>query len=88
MSARVTREFIRLFIDLFSIFEPIAPPIVSLYLGRRLHRWKNAGLISDYKSTIQRKHRLHYVLTVDFDLTEKQADRLMTHVERQAFRRR
>ena len=88
MNARVTRGFVQLFIDLFSIFEPLAPPFMSLYFRRRLNRWKDAGLISGYRSGIKRMGRLHYVITVDLEMTQKQTDGLLTRILSQAFKRR
>ena len=88
MGARVTSGFVQLFIDLFSILEPLAPPLMSLYIRRRLNRWRDAGLISSYSSGIKRVGRLHYVITVDLDLTQKQTDGLLTRILSQALKRR
>jgi hypothetical protein len=88
MGARVTTGFVKLFIDLFSILEPLAPPFMSLYIGRRLNRWRDADLISGYSSGIKRVGRYHYVITVDLKLTQKQTDGLLTRILSQAFKRR
>ena len=88
MAARVTEGFVQLFIDLFSILEPVAPPFMSLYFRRQLRRWRNAGLISGYSSGIKRVGRLHYVITADLELTQKQADGLLTRILSRAFERR
>ena len=87
MGARVTGGFVQLFIDLSSILEPLAPPFMSLYVRRQLNRWRDAGLISGYNSGIKRVGRLHYVITVDLELTQKQTDGLLTRMS-QAFKRR
>jgi hypothetical protein len=54
-------------------FEPLAPTAVSFYLGRRLNEWKEAGLISDYKTRTHRLGKFHYRIEVDLDVNSKQA---------------
>ncbi len=82
------KGLVELLVDLFSFFEPIAPSFASLYIRRRLNRLRDSGLISDYKSRIKRVGRMHYLITVDLELTGKQADGLLAHLLRQRSKRR
>ena len=59
-------------------FEPISPRFVSFWLRRRLRKWKNRGLIDDYKVKTRRISKFHYKIEVDLDLTSQQADYVLS----------
>jgi hypothetical protein len=77
MSSRVSVRLIAILVDLFPFLEPFIPPFVSLYLSRQLSKWKDLGLISDYSRKIRRLGRLHYEVSIDLELTQKQVDRIL-----------
>ena len=77
MSSRVSARLIAVLVDLFPFLEPFVPPFLSLYLTRQLSAWKEMGLISDYGKRVRRVGRLHYVVSVDVELTQKQLNRLL-----------
>ena len=88
MSSRVGSRLIGVLVDLFPFLEPFVPPVVSLYLSRQLSKWRYLGLISDYSRSVRRLGRLHYEITVDLDLTEKQLDRILRRVNDRRILRR
>jgi hypothetical protein len=61
-------------------FEPISPRFVSFWLRRRLRKWKNRGLIDDYKVKTRRISKFHYKIEVDLDLRQQQADYILSDV--------
>ncbi len=87
MAYAMTR-LVSLLVDLFSVAEPLAPPAISFYLGRRLNNWKNNNLILDYNVSAKRLGKFHYRVFVDLDLTPKQADRMLKEKLFPIFRRR
>ena len=79
MSSRVSARLIAVLVDFFPFLEPFVPPFVSLYLSRQLSRWKNLGLISGYSRSVRRLGRLHYEVSIDLELTQKQLDGVLSH---------
>jgi hypothetical protein len=59
-------------------FEPISPRFISFLLRRRLGEWEREGLIAGSKTKIRRIGKFHYRVEVDLDLTQKQANRMLT----------
>ena len=55
------------------VFEPLTPRVVSYYLARRLKKWKQQGLILDYKTRTKRLGKFHYKTQIDLDLNSDQA---------------
>jgi hypothetical protein len=88
MSSRVSGRLIAVLVDLFPFLEPFVPPFVSLYLSRQLSRWKSLGLISDYSRSVRRLGRLHYKVSVDLELTQKQLDGILRRAADERIRRR
>ena len=54
------------------VFEPLAPPFISLYLRRRMKRWRKEGLFEDYEVKTKRMKKFHYKVDIDLDLTQEQ----------------
>ena len=54
------------------MFEPLAPPFISLYLRRRMERWRKEGLFVDYEVKTKRMKKFHYKVDIDLDLTQEQ----------------
>jgi hypothetical protein len=59
------------------VFEPLAPTAITVYLNQRLHRYKEAGAITNYKTHTKRLGKFHYRIELDLDLTGKQAIHLL-----------
>jgi hypothetical protein len=59
-------------------FEPISPRFVSFWLRRRLRKWKDRGLIDDFKVKTRRISKFHYKIEVDLDLRPQQANYVLS----------
>ncbi len=84
MALRVQAKLIGVLVDLFPFLEPFFPPFISLYLSRQLRRWRDMGLISGYNRSVKRLGKMHYVVSVDLELTQGEVDRLLGQAERRA----
>jgi len=62
---------------LFPVFEPLLPSYVSLTLRRRLRRWKNEGRIQGYKTRTKRLGKFRYRVSVEIDVSQTQAERIL-----------
>ena len=54
------------------VFEPLAPRLISYYLGRTLKQWKQQNLILDYKTRTKRLGKFHYKTQINVDLNSNQ----------------
>ncbi len=62
------------------VFEPLAPTAITFYLNQRLRRYKELGAICSYKAHTKRLGKFHYRISMDLDLTGKQAIRLVGNI--------
>ncbi|XHH08822.1 MAG: hypothetical protein ACFCUE_14835 [Candidatus Bathyarchaeia archaeon] len=69
------------------VFEPLAPTAITLYLNQRLHRYKEAGVLCDYKAHTKRLGKFHYRIIMDLDLTGKQALHIVGNIFPKQFKR-
>ena len=74
MSASVSYVLARL----ASFFEPISPRFISFLLRRRFGEWEREGLVAGSKIKTRRIGKFHYRIEVDLDLTQQQANRILT----------
>lgn len=75
--ANLSSNLTRLFARFALFFEPISPRFVSFELERKLRKWKNSGIIDDYKVTSKRTAKFHYRIEVNLELTQRQAKRII-----------
>jgi len=61
-------------------FEPLAPTILSIFVNQRLHRYKEGGIVSNYKTHTKRLGRYHYRIELQLDLTGIQAAHLAVNL--------
>jgi hypothetical protein len=61
-------------------FEPLAPAAITVLLNQQLHRYKEGGIVGDYKTHTKRLGRYHYRIEIDLDLTGMQAYHLLGNV--------
>ena len=71
--ASVGERVFRRFLRAAFVFEPLAPRAISYYLARWLKKWKQQGLILDYKTRTKRLGKFHYRTRIDLDLSFDQA---------------
>jgi hypothetical protein len=84
MVAKVLTRFFPLLVRLFPVIEPFLPRYISSNLRRQLKKWKESGLILDYKVRTRRLGRLHYKIAVDMDLTGEQMAVILRELSNQA----
>jgi len=62
------------------VFEPIAPTVISVFINQRLHRYKEGGIVSNYKTHTKRIGRYHYRIEINLYLTDWQAANLAVNL--------
>ncbi len=68
-------------------FEPLAPTAISLLLHEQLHRYRDGGIISNYKTHTKRLGKYHYRIEIDLDLTGMQTVHLFANLFPKQFSR-
>jgi hypothetical protein len=61
-------------------FEPLAPTILSIFINQRLHRYKETGIVNNYKTHTKRLGKYHYRIEIHIDLTDIQAAHLAVNL--------
>jgi hypothetical protein len=61
-------------------FEPLAATAITLYMNQQLHRYKEGGIIGDYKAHTKRLGKYHYKIEIDLGLTGLQAVHLLGNI--------
>lgn len=61
-------------------FEPLAPTAITILVNQQLHRYKEGGIIGDYKTNTRRLGKYHYRIDLDLDLTGMQATHLLASI--------
>jgi hypothetical protein len=77
VSEALTESATRVLFRIVLIFEPLAPTAITIYLNRRLRRFKESGAINNYKTHTKRLGKFHYRIMMDLDVTGKQATHLV-----------
>jgi hypothetical protein len=68
-------------------FEPLAPTAITVLMNQQLHRYKEGGIVGDYKAHTKRLGRYHYRIEIDLDLTDRQAYHLLGNLFPKQFAR-
>lgn len=74
LASRVRDSLFRFLAEVFVDVEPLDLPFISFVIRRYLGRWKAEGFILSYKSSAERFGKRHYRITVELDLTKRQAE--------------
>jgi hypothetical protein len=80
VSQSLVSSAIRVLMKVAFAFEPLAPTAITLYINQQLHRYKEGGVIGNYKTHTKRLGKYHYRIEMDFDLTGKQATHLLANI--------
>ena len=59
-------------------FEPLAPYGISYYLKGKLKQYKKQGMLSTYRTHIQRLGKWHYKIEIEADVTTTQLATLLS----------
>jgi hypothetical protein len=68
---------VRALLRVVFVFEPLAPTAITVLMNQQLHRFKQAGIIGNYKTKTKRLGKLHYRIEINLDLTGMQAIHLL-----------
>jgi hypothetical protein len=77
VSESLVNSAVRVLMRVAFVFEPLAPTAITVLMNQQLHRFKEAGAISDYKTHTKRLGKYHYRIEIDLDLTGRQAIHLL-----------
>jgi hypothetical protein len=77
VSESLVSSAVRVLMRVAFVFEPLAPPAITVLMNQQLHRFKEAGAIGDYKTHTKRLGKYHYRIEMDLDLTGMQAVHLL-----------
>ena len=73
LPSHVGDRLFNVFLRFALVLEPLAPPVISYFLSRRLSQLKQQGKISEYNAQTKRLGKFHYNIQIDLDLTGEQA---------------
>jgi hypothetical protein len=77
VSESLTESAVRVLLRVTFAFEPLAPTAISVLMHQQLHRYRDGGIIGDYKTHTKRLGKYHYLIEIDLDLTDMQAYHLL-----------
>ncbi|MGE5556839.1 MAG: hypothetical protein ACM3UY_11375 [Methanocella sp.] len=80
VSGSLIESATRVLLRIALAFEPLAPAAITVLLNQQLHRYKEGGIVGDYKTHTKRLGRYHYRIEIDLDLTGMQAYHLLGNV--------
>ena len=77
VSETLVGSAVRVLLRVAFAFEPLAPTAITVIMNQQLHRYKEGGIVSDYKTHTKRLGKYHYRIEIDLDLTGMQAVHLL-----------
>jgi len=80
VSESLIESAVRVLLRIALAFEPLAPTAITVLMNRQLHRYKEGGIVCDYKTHTKRLGKYHYHIEIDLDLTDMQAYHLLGNI--------
>ena len=80
VSESLIESAIRVLVRVALTFEPLAPTAITVLMNQQLHRFKEGGVIGNYKTHTKRLGKFHYLIEIDLDLTGMQAAHLLANL--------
>jgi hypothetical protein len=80
VSESLISSAVRVLMRVAFVFEPLAPTAITALMNQQLHRYKQAGIIGEYKAHTKRLGKYHYRIVMDLDLTVMQAVHLLSNL--------
>jgi hypothetical protein len=77
VSESIVGSAIRVLMRVVFVFEPLAPTAITLLMNRELRRFKDGGIVGNYKTHTKRLGKYHYRIEINLDLTGIQAVHLL-----------
>jgi len=80
VSESLVDSAVRVLLRVAFTFEPLAPTAITVLMNRQLHRYKEGGVIGNYKAHTKRLGKFHYRIEIDLDVTGMQAVHLLANL--------
>lgn len=80
VSESLIESTVRVMLRLAFRFEPLAPTAIALVMHEQLHRYRDGGIISNYKTHTKRLGKYHYRIEIDLEVTDHQAVHLLANI--------
>jgi hypothetical protein len=80
VSESLMEAAIKVFTKIALEFEPLAPTAITLIVNRQMHRYKESGIVTNYKAHTKRLGKYHYRIELNLDLTGRQAFHLLGNI--------
>ncbi len=80
VSESLISSAVRVLMRVAFVFEPLAPTAITALMNQQLHKYKQAGVIGEYKAHTKRLGKYHYRIVIDLDLTGMQAVHLLSNL--------
>ena len=77
VSDSFVESIIRVLMKVIFVFEPLAPRAITILVNQQMHRFKDKGLIEDYRTKTKRLGKFHYRIEINSELTGMQATHLL-----------
>ncbi len=87
VSESLIESAVRVLLRVAFVFEPLAPTAIRVLMNQQLRRFKEAGIIGDYKTKAKRLGKFHYRIEIDLALTGMQAIHLLGNLFPGQFKR-
>lgn len=87
VSGSLISSVVRVMLRVAFRFEPLAPTAISLLLHEQLHRYRDGGIITNYKTHTKRLGKYHYHIVVDLEVTDRQALHLLANIFPKQFKK-
>ena len=87
VSESIVGSAIRVLMRVVFVFEPLAPTAITLLMNQQLRRFKDGGIVGNYKTHTKRLGKYHYRIEINLDLTGMQAVHLLGNLFPKQFSR-
>jgi hypothetical protein len=80
VSESLMESAVRVLLRVAFAFEPLAPTAITVLMNQQLHRYKEGGIVGNYKTHTKRLGKYHYRIEINLDLTGMQAYHLLGNI--------
>jgi hypothetical protein len=87
VSESILESTVRILMRVIFVFEPLAPRAITILVNQRMHRFRDRGIIGDYKTKTKRLGKFHYRIEINSELTGMQATHLLGNLFPKKLRR-
>ena len=80
VSESLLNSAVRVLFRVAFAFEPLAPTAITVLMNQQMHRFKEGGVIGNYKTHVKRLGKFHYRIEINLDLTGMQTVHLFANL--------